>query len=103
MKPLGKVIKLTKSGSILIQTTEIPSINSVVATKDSKIIGRVKDVFGPASKPYVQIKPGRKLGPKDIASMKNEMLYEVQKGRSKRRRTNRGKKGRVHRSMSRMS
>ncbi|MFQ5975392.1 MAG: Gar1/Naf1 family protein [Candidatus Hydrothermarchaeales archaeon] len=96
MRPLGKITSFTKSGAILLRSIEIPSLYSTVVTKDLKKVGTVKDVFGPSSKPYVLIKPMRKFGRKDLLSLKNEALYEVRGGKSKRRRKDGGEKGRLH-------
>lgn len=102
MKPLGKIKCFTKGGTILLQSHEIPSLHSTVVTRDLKKVGTVKDVIGPASKPYILIKPIKKYDPKDLSSLKKETLYVSRGQKSKRRRKDGGKKGRVYRQVSGM-
>ncbi|MFQ6136044.1 MAG: Gar1/Naf1 family protein [Candidatus Hydrothermarchaeales archaeon] len=84
MKPLGKISHFTKSGGVILRSDEIPSMFSTVVTKDSREVGKVHDVFGPSSKPYILIKPFRRFGPKRLSSLKDEMLYELPKRRARR-------------------
>lgn len=62
MKPsrrLGKVLHLSSNGGNLILKAEIGvSIGEPVTDKDRRVVGRVFDVFGPVSNPYVAVKPG---------------------------------------------
>ncbi len=93
MKPIGKVTRIMKNGSILLQSSACPSLHSTVVTRDSKTVGRVRDVFGPASKPYILVNPVRNLSPKDLSALKNSTLYEIPRRKSMRRRTDGRKKG----------
>jgi len=93
VKPLGKVTRIMKNGSILLQSSTCPTLYSTAVTKDSKTVGRVRDVFGPASKPYILVNPVRNLGPKDLSALKNSTLYEIPRRKSMRRRKDGRKKG----------
>ncbi|NOZ77154.1 MAG: H/ACA RNA-protein complex protein Gar1 [Euryarchaeota archaeon] len=57
MKPIGKVSFYTHDGKLVIRGGEVPSIYAPVVTKDSKPIGKVHDVIGPVSNPYIIVKP----------------------------------------------
>ncbi|MBI5252932.1 MAG: hypothetical protein HY930_00820 [Euryarchaeota archaeon] len=89
MKLLGSLSHITRSGNLVLRSKEIPSIYSLVATKDSKKIGRVQDVIGPASSPYIIVKPVKNFK-KELSDFE---FYELKEGRYH------GKKGRVHRDM----
>ncbi len=56
LKRIGKILHLTKSGNVVIEAEEIPEINETVYLKDKTEIGRVVEVFGPVSSPYVLVK-----------------------------------------------
>ena len=91
MRPIGKVTRIMKNGAILLQSSACPSLYSTVVTRDSKTVGRVRDVFGPSSKPYVLVNPVRNLGPKDLSALKNSTLYEIPRRKSRRRKDGRKK------------
>lgn len=78
MRALGELSHLTKSGNIVLRGGGVPSIYSYVVTQDHKRIGRVTDVIGSTSKPYVLVKPLRKFTEKELSSMK---FYELKKKR----------------------
>jgi rRNA processing protein Gar1 len=79
---------MSKGGNLIIRGGEMPSLYSTVGTKDAKI-GKVTDVIGPVSKPYIVVKPSKKLSEKEFSSLKGKIFYEY-------RRRYFGKKGRVH-------
>ena len=94
MKALGKLSHFAKSGKMLLRGGEVPALYSSVITVHSKHVGKVVDVIGPVSNPYVVVKPESKITEKELSSTK---LYEVIQ--RKRRRSVGGKKGRVHRKL----
>ena len=81
MKPLGKPYLITKTGNILIRVKETLPLYSMVATKKGKV-GKVIDIIGPSSNPYLVIKPKKKI---DLEKIENETLYLWRKPRWKRR------------------
>ena len=87
MKLLGMLSHITKSGNLVLRGREIPSIYSLVATKDSRKIGKVQDVIGPASNPYIIVKPVKNFKKEELSNFE---FYELKKRRYG------GKKGRVH-------
>ena len=86
MKALGGLSHVTKDGNIVLRGGKVPAIYSPVVNKKGRRIGKVKDVIGPTSNPYVVVKPLRKFTEKELSSMK---FYELRK----RRRYVRKKKG----------
>ncbi len=83
---LGRLSHITKSGNLVLRGREIPSIYSLVTTKDSKEIGNVQDVIGPVSNPYIIVKPVKNFK----KELPNFAFYEFKERRYG------GKKGRVH-------
>lgn len=57
MKRLGKVSHYAKQGFLIVRSGWAPSLNDVIVDRDLKVVGIVKDVFGPVGMPYVAIKP----------------------------------------------
>jgi len=40
-----------------------------------KKIGKVHDVFGPVTSPFVSVKPSKKIGPADLKKLQGEKVY----------------------------
>lgn len=59
MKRLGKVLHISKRGSIILRTDKTPPTgrDAVVVDKKVRKIGTIQDVFGPVKNPYVAIRP----------------------------------------------
>ncbi|MDF1537411.1 MAG: Gar1/Naf1 family protein [Candidatus Thorarchaeota archaeon] len=56
MRRLGKVLQVTKRGSVIVQTDKSPPIGAKVVDKQAQPIGIIQDVFGPVNNPYVSIR-----------------------------------------------
>ncbi|MEE8168298.1 MAG: Gar1/Naf1 family protein [Candidatus Hydrothermarchaeales archaeon] len=95
MAPL-RFSHITNAGNIVLRGDEIPSMYSLVAIKDSRI-GKIQDIIGPVSRPYILVKPDKKLTKDDVPLLRKEIFHEL-----KGRRARGGKKGRVHRRLSRV-
>lgn len=78
MDLLGRLSHIAKSGNLVLRSKRIPSIYSFVVDKNSTRIGQIRDVIGPASKPYILVKPQKKFTEKEIAALD---FYEIQKRR----------------------
>lgn len=78
MEFLGRLSHIAKSGNLVLRSKRTPSIYSFVVDKNSTRIGQVRDVIGPASMPYVLVKPLKKFTEKEIAALD---FYEIQKRR----------------------
>ncbi|MFX1367164.1 MAG: H/ACA ribonucleoprotein complex subunit GAR1 [Promethearchaeota archaeon] len=59
MRKLGKVLHVSKRGSLIIQTEKTPPSgeHSVVVDKAAEKVGTIVDVFGPVKTPYVAVRP----------------------------------------------
>ncbi len=60
LKKIGTIMHLTKSNNIVIKAEEIPQINETVYLKNKTEIGRVIEVFGPVSSPFILVKYNNK-------------------------------------------
>lgn len=76
MRRLGTVLKVTKRGSIIVQTDKSPAIGAKVVDKKAQIVGRIQDVFGPVSAPYVSIRSKNK---DDALKLINQIVYLYKK------------------------
>ncbi|WP_297092513.1 Gar1/Naf1 family protein [Thermococcus sp.] len=86
MRRLGKVSHYAKQGFLILRTDWVPSLNDPVVDKKLTVVGVVKDVFGPVSRPYVAVKPRVKNPEGYIGAL----LYVD----TKRRKSKPGKSGR---------
>lgn len=61
MQRLGRVQSFTPSQNIVVKVTDNPpKIGTSVVDENLKVIGKVVDLIGPVSSPYVVIKPAVK-------------------------------------------
>ncbi|MFW9835530.1 MAG: H/ACA ribonucleoprotein complex subunit GAR1 [Candidatus Thorarchaeota archaeon] len=74
MRRLGKVLHISKRGSIILRTDKTPPVGSrsIVLNKKAQEVGTIIDVFGPVKEPYVAIRPKRDL---DTSKLVGQMLY----------------------------
>ncbi len=49
--------------------------NLLVVTRKMKIIGKIKEIFGPVNAPYISIKMFTDVNASEIKGMKNERVY----------------------------
>jgi RNA-binding protein len=82
LQRLGKVLHVTPSQNIVVMIGKTPKIGSDVVDEKLKVVGKIFDVIGPASSPYVVVKPAIKA-PEKLA---NKQLYLLlsKKERSKK-------------------
>ena len=71
LQRLGKVLHITPSQNIIIKTSKTPKIGSAVIDEKLKTVGKICDIIGPTSSPYVIIKSIIKK-PETLA---NKQLY----------------------------
>jgi len=71
LQRLGRVLHISPSQSIIIKIENIPKIGQTVVDENLKTVGKIFDLFGPVSSPYVAIRPTI-LKPEELA---NKMLY----------------------------
>jgi RNA-binding protein len=74
LRRLGKVLHISKRGSIILRTDRTPPVGSrsIVLNKKAQEIGTIIDVFGPVKEPYVAIRPKRDF---DTSKLVGQMLY----------------------------
>ena len=65
MRKLGKVLHVSKRGSLIIQVEKTPPSGdrSVVVDKSAEKVGTIVDVFGPVKSPYVAVRPSKGMSP----------------------------------------
>lgn len=79
MKRLGRI--LHNIDKLLIiradETLDINELssNSAVYTRKMKNIGKIKEIFGPVSSPYISIRVSNNVSGSELIIMKNERLY----------------------------
>jgi RNA-binding protein len=54
---IGPVLHVSPSRNIIIKTEKTPRMGETVVDENLKIVGKVFDIFGPVSSPYVAIRP----------------------------------------------
>ncbi len=102
MRALGTLIHETKSGNLVIREQEgvpnkIPSLYSYAGTEKIRL-GKIQDIIGPKSRPYIIVKPKVRLSKKELSSLKNETFYETpRRNHAGKKRNYSGKKSRVYR------
>jgi RNA-binding protein len=57
LKRLGKVLHLSKNKNLILRTTTKIKPQTTVIDSHLNQIGKIYDIFGPVSHPYVSIKP----------------------------------------------
>ena len=71
MQRIGKALSVTPSNSIIIKTESPPKIGCEVADESLTVVGKVFDIIGPVSSPYVVIKSNVK----NPTTLLNKPLY----------------------------
>jgi RNA-binding protein len=80
---LGRVQSLTPSKNLIVKATDKPpKIGASVVDENLKVVGKVFDIIGPVSSPYVVVRPAVK----EPEKIENKRLYLLlsKKQRSKR-------------------
>ena len=71
LQRLGRVLHISPSRNIIIKIENIPKIGEAVVDENLKEVGKIFDMFGPVSSPYVAVKPTI-LKPEELT---NKTLY----------------------------
>lgn len=79
MKRLGSILH-TIDNLLIIRADETMDIgvlspNSSVFTRKMKNIGKIKEIFGPVSSPYISVRILKNVSGQELMGMKNERLY----------------------------
>ena len=71
LQRLGKVLSVTPSQSIVVKVEKPPKLGAAVIDENLKVVGRIFDIIGPVSSPYVVVRPSVK----DPEKLANRQLY----------------------------
>ena len=82
IKKLGSILHLTDLGNIIIKNPpKLPKIGADVVNEKMVHIGKVHDIFGPVTAPYVSIRVKSQF--KDQITT-NDVLYSLDRRRSQK-------------------
>ena len=81
MQRLGLVLHVSPSRKIIVKVQQTPRIGETVVDENLKPVGKVFDIIGPVSAPYVAISPSTR----EFEKLVNKMLYVVPSKRERRR------------------
>jgi RNA-binding protein len=73
LQRLGLILHVTPSKNIIIKVNKPPRIGDTVVDESLKPVGRVFDLIGPVSSPYVSIRPTVR----DPEKLVNKPLYVI--------------------------
>lgn len=80
MQKIGRVIHITASKNAVVKAEALPKIGDRVIDEKRNVVGKVLDIFGPTSSPYVAVRPEVE----DPFQLVNHFLY-VPPSRKKRK------------------
>jgi RNA-binding protein len=82
LQRLGKVLHVTPSQNMVVKVDKTPKVGSAVVDEKLQIVGKIFDIIGPVSSPYVVLKPAIK----EPEKVTNKQLYLLpsKKERSKK-------------------
>ena len=71
LQRLGKVLSVTPSQNVVIKIDKPPKMGAAVIDENLRVVGRIFDIIGPVSSPYVVVKPSIK----DPEKLADKQLY----------------------------
>jgi len=74
MQRLGKILHADRR-SLVARVERTPRLGAKVHNRGRELVGRISDVFGPTSSPYIGIKPARSLKPDKIPGLEGGEIY----------------------------
>ena len=81
LQRIGKALSVTPSNSLIVKTDNPPKIGCEVVDEKLTVVGKVFDIIGPVSLPYVVVK----ISAKNSTALLDKPLYLLpSKTRSKR-------------------
>ena len=90
MRRLSKVLHFSNQRHLILRVVsnqvKALRIGQTVVTKDLTEIGRIFDIFGPVSNPYISIKPDASVT--DLKKYVGEVLYSFDEKKTRRKRRN---------------
>lgn len=79
MQRLGQVLHISPSRNVIVKVENLPKIGQTVVDENLKPVGKVFDIFGPVTSPYVAIKSTIR----EIEKLNSKTLYVVPSERRK--------------------
>ena len=79
MQRLGLVLHVSPSRNLIMKVEKVPKIGETVVDENLKQVGKVFDILGPTSSPYVAIRPTVR----DPEKMINRPVYVIPSKRKK--------------------
>jgi len=71
LQRLGRVLNVTPSQNVVVKTEKTPKIGSAVVDENLNIVGKIFDIIGPVSSPYVVVRPAIR----EPEKLTNKQLY----------------------------
>ena len=71
LQRLGRVLSVTPSQNIVVKVEKPPKTGAAVVDESLRVVGRIFDIIGPVSSPYVVIRPSLK----DPQNLAGKQLY----------------------------
>jgi RNA-binding protein len=81
LQRLGRVLQISPSQNIIIKVENLPAIGETAVDENLRPVGKIFDIFGPASSPYVAVKPTIR----EREKLMNKVLYVLPSKRRKER------------------
>jgi RNA-binding protein len=81
LQRLGKVLHVTPSQNIVVKIDKTPKIGSAVVDEKLRTVGKIFDVIGPVSSPYVVLKPAIKEPEKLTSKQLYLLLSKKERGK----------------------
>jgi rRNA processing protein Gar1 len=85
LERIGKVLHITSDKNIILKAENRAQIGDRVVDENLKSVGKIFDIFGPVSSPYVSVKANKE----NLQSFTDRILYVIP---SKNARERRGKR-----------
>lgn len=76
LQRIGRVIHITASKNAVVKAETLPKIGDRVIDEKHNLVGKVFDIFGPTSSPYVEVRPKVK----DPYELVDHSLYALPSG-----------------------
>ena len=73
MRRIGRILHVSPSRKAVIRTSRPPRIGEILFDVNKKPVGRVSDVFGPISSPYIEVD----IRNVEASNLVGKMLYQL--------------------------
>jgi RNA-binding protein len=84
MQFIGEIENISYNGMWILRSQILPRIGSNVYNQQKQVVGKVMNVIGPVSSPYILVKPKSKEKFEQLQII-GEKMYIIKEGKSKKR------------------